>query len=139
MPLLSVLFLLFTSGCVTMFHGTSQEIQFSSDPPGAKVQFREMTCVTPCTLDAPRSSRPAMLRVHLDGREEYAGEIASHALMVKDSPEMLAPAIIGALLIVPGLVDLSSNTLFDWPLAIHAILPPEKQGSVKLEVKRRAD
>ncbi len=127
------------SGCATMVRGTSQRIEMTSDPPGATVEFRGVSCVTPCTLEAERSSRPAMVRFTLDGREQYFGEIAPNRLTVADDPGLLPVAFVSGLLIVPGIVDLSSNTLYDRPENIHAFLPEKGHGGAMLDVKRKPD
>jgi len=42
-------------GCATIINGTSQDMQFESDPVGAKVTLTDgTTCVTPCEISRKR-------------------------------------------------------------------------------------
>lgn len=129
--------LLALSGCATMIQGTSQEVSLTSEPAGAQVTFRDQHCITPCVVQAARSSRPAMIRFEMAERETYFGEISSHEMTVADDPAIATVSILGALLVVPGIVDLSSDAFYDWPTAIHAVLPAKGSGGAMLDVKRR--
>lgn len=45
-----------TSGCATATRGTTEDVTFISDPAGAKMETTTgLQCITPCTLNVPRS------------------------------------------------------------------------------------
>ncbi|PKF73837.1 PEGA domain-containing protein [Chryseobacterium sp. PMSZPI] len=53
---LSLGIILSTTSCATMFTGSKDSITFASNPEGAKVFHKGIEkCVTPCTLEIPRS------------------------------------------------------------------------------------
>ncbi len=53
-----LLLLLFAGaqGCSSIVHGTTQELQINTVPPGAKATIGTQTCVTPCKLTVKRDS-----------------------------------------------------------------------------------
>jgi len=48
----------FLSGCATMFSGTTQQVNFSSTPSGAKLFVDNQELATPATLTLKRKDRP---------------------------------------------------------------------------------
>jgi hypothetical protein len=60
----------FTSGCATIFTGTSDPITFNSRPEGAKVQVNGMQVGrTPITVPLKRSLSTPQVQISLDGYE----------------------------------------------------------------------
>ena len=47
--------LFFLSGCAAIIDGTSAEVMFTSEPPGAIVAARDTQGVTPCKLNIPKN------------------------------------------------------------------------------------
>jgi hypothetical protein len=59
-----------TSGCATMFTGTTDPITFNSKPEGAKVELNGMSVGrTPVTVPVRRSLSTPQVRLSLDGYE----------------------------------------------------------------------
>ena len=52
---LSLVLAVCTTSCATMFDGTTNDIHFTSEPPGATVRAGEEVGRTPCTLDVAKS------------------------------------------------------------------------------------
>lgn len=51
----SALACLFAGGCATITRGTTTDVEFTSEPPGAAMETTTgFWCTTPCTLDMPR-------------------------------------------------------------------------------------
>ena len=57
-PMLVLLIMLLAAlqGCGSLVHGTSQELEINTIPPGAKATIGTQTCVTPCKLTVKRAS-----------------------------------------------------------------------------------
>ena len=52
------------SSCATIFTGTKDSITFDSTPEGAKVIQKGIEkCITPCTIDVPRSLSKQMVEI----------------------------------------------------------------------------
>lgn len=128
--------LIFLTGCATMVRGTTQQVAFDSDPPGAAVEFQGIKCVTPCAIEATRTPRPSMISFALDGRESYWGEIQTIEALDDDEVSAAMTGLIGALLILPGLYDLGSGTFYSWPKKLTATLPPKGTGGALLKIER---
>ena len=45
------------TGCATIVHGTNQDFKIETNPSGLAVFVKEKSCITPCTINVPRSSR----------------------------------------------------------------------------------
>ena len=59
---LSLLLLLGAQGCGTLVHGTSQELNISTTPPGATASIGTQSCKTPCTLTVKRDSQNLLVQ-----------------------------------------------------------------------------
>ena len=58
------------SSCATIFTGTKDSITFDSTPEGAKVIQKGIEkCITPCTIDVPRSLSKQMVEIKKEGYE----------------------------------------------------------------------
>lgn len=67
---LTIVAMLFVSGCATIFTGTKDSIRFDSDPQGAKVFIDGIEiCKTPCTVPVKRSLSDKLAEIKLDGYE----------------------------------------------------------------------
>jgi hypothetical protein len=126
------------TGCATMMLGTSRPIQFESTPPGATVTFQDKQCKTPCEFTAERSDlgRHGMLKIDLDGHESYWTELTLAELTVGEAPGVAAGSILGAFLIIPGIIDLSSGALYRWPAKVSVVLPEKGRGSALAQITR---
>ncbi len=51
---LFMLLLAAAQGCSSIVHGTTQELQINTVPPGAKATVGSQTCVTPCKMTVKR-------------------------------------------------------------------------------------
>ena len=56
MLVLLMLILAMAQGCSSLVHGTSQELDINTVPPGARATIGTQTCVTPCKLTVKRAS-----------------------------------------------------------------------------------
>lgn len=54
--------LLALSGCTLIMQGTTQDVTFKSEPPGARVQVAGQTGVTPVTLTLPKEDYDVLLK-----------------------------------------------------------------------------
>ena len=52
-----ILLLAGVQGCGSLVHGTTQELQINTVPPGAKATIGTQTCVTPCKLTVKRDAQ----------------------------------------------------------------------------------
>jgi len=59
------------AGCATITRGTTEEVEFISDPPGARVTLQPATvdCFTPCYLEL-KSKRSYFVNFELEGYEK---------------------------------------------------------------------
>jgi hypothetical protein len=55
--LLSLVLLLGVQGCSSIVHGTTQELQITTAPPGARATVGTQSCVTPCKLTVKRDEQ----------------------------------------------------------------------------------
>lgn len=55
--LLSLVLLLGAQGCSSIVHGTTQELQITTVPPGARATVGTQSCVTPCKLTVKRDEQ----------------------------------------------------------------------------------
>lgn len=118
--------LLSLSGCYTLARGR-QDVEVTSDPPGAHVRFGRVEGVTPCVFEMVRSDKPKMIRFELEGREPVQQEITTTQ---DDGSWQVLLAVVDGLLILPGIVDLIAwDPFFDWPTSIKATLAVEGRPS----------
>jgi hypothetical protein len=47
----------FIQGCGTIIHGSQQNLEIGTTPPGAVATIGSQQCVTPCTLEVSRRAR----------------------------------------------------------------------------------
>ncbi len=108
---IGLLSLIFFSGCVTIFRGTTEPVRFASEPPGALVSIGSgQSCTTPCTLTLKRNAS-LLAQFTLEGYENEAVSIY--------------PTMSGTGVIFGGLVDHavgSTRTL--QPNPVYVILQP---------------
>lgn len=108
-------------GCATLFQGSTQMVQISSDPPGAKVTVlpERDTLVTPGEIDLKR------MQVHTLLFERACYEPAT-AYLDRDFSKV---AILSAFLMMTS-IDIGSGAAFvQVPDPLHVTLTPAKQGS----------
>lgn len=53
----AILFAFFFQGCGTIMHGSQQNLEIGTTPPGALATIGSQQCETPCILEVPRKSR----------------------------------------------------------------------------------
>lgn len=61
--------LLLSTGCATIFTGTTQSVDFSSSPTGAKVDVDGKTCTAPCSIEVAKGESHKAI-ITKDGRSE---------------------------------------------------------------------
>ncbi len=59
---LFLVLLLGAQGCSSIVHGTTQELQITTTPSGAKATVGTQTCVTPCTLTVKRDEHDLLVQ-----------------------------------------------------------------------------
>jgi hypothetical protein len=125
---------LITSGCCTFFRGVTQPVVFYSDPAGAQVEIESgPKCQTPCYMNVRRSNTPPSYVVTMQGRETFSAELIPAQ---EGNALWLFPIVFDGLLVVPGIVDLATYTLWNYPREVSVVLPPEGQGTARAVVKR---
>ncbi len=134
---------LLLSGCAAIALNGGQQVKFNSDPPGATVQFRGQSCVTPCALTVPRGGNPATVEFSMDGRESYFAEVArapSGELPRTDSgagKAVIGTAVLLDAIIWPvGFMNEMSGLYQDWPKELNATLPAKSKGTALMKVVR---
>lgn len=114
-------------GCATVLNGTSQPVEFQSDPTGATIRLvNGPTCETPCEYSMKRGD-DSMVTYTLDGYEPVDVYIQSRTGGAV-AGNILAGGIIG------GIVDASngaSNHLYPDPVYIR-LVPVGSGGSALL-------
>ncbi len=68
MALLMVGISITVSGCSTIMHGSSQDVQFTTIPAGAVAKAGHETCITPCTLKLWRNTEDVNLSYNGEGK-----------------------------------------------------------------------
>lgn len=59
---------LLATGCATVVRGTTDTVQFDTDPAGAEVRLSNgQACVTPCNMEIKRNVRHLDVAIKLDG------------------------------------------------------------------------
>lgn len=130
---------LLASGCAAAWRGTKAAVDFTSEPPGARVIVDNQPksfltwCVTPCTLDVRRTRNPTGYVVEMGGRETFNGEMIPAE---EDGGGWLLLAAVDGLLILPGILDLATATFWNPPDGVHLILPPAGEGAPRAVVQR---
>ena len=60
-PVLLLVLLLGAQGCSSIVHGTTQDLQINTTPPGAKATIGTQSCVTPCTMTVKRDEQNLLI------------------------------------------------------------------------------
>jgi len=119
------------SGCATVMNGTSQPVEFQSDPSGAQIRLvNGMTCETPCRYELKRG-KDNMVTITKDGYQPVDVYIQSRT-GGGTFGNILAGGIIG------GVVDGSngaSNHLYPDPVSVR-LVPVGQTGEAVLLDKR---
>ena len=117
----AVVALLWVTGCGLVFHGTRQNILLTSEPPGARVTFREQEATTPSTITVNR---------RFIGNAVLKAELSEHysACQIVDCGTPTWIKVLDSLpAAVPLLIDVAFGALGDCDVH-HVILkhlPPE--------------
>jgi len=86
------------SGCATMIRGTTEELQLTSDPVGAKASLSNgQSCTTPCSLSLARNSSLAVTFIK-DGCDNHTVSVF--------------PTLAGAGVILGGLIDYGTGAVY---------------------------
>lgn len=104
-------------GCATVLNGTSQPVEFQSDPAGATIRLvNGQTCVTPCEYSM-RRGHDSMVTFTLEGYQPVEVYIQSRT----------GGSVVGNILaggIIGGVVDASngaSNHLYPDPVFVRLV------------------
>ena len=124
-------------GCATAVRGTMQEVRLLSEPPGATVTLGGQNGTTPCRFILPRNWEEETVSFSLAGHETYRAEVQPRQVPISSEPWLLPVVIVSGLMIIPGIVDLCSGCLYDWPYEIKATLPPQGNGTALLDISRK--
>jgi hypothetical protein len=99
----SLLAVLFASGCATLFRGTSQDLQVDSTPSGAIATLSDgQSCTTPCTM---RIGRGTAYNV------KFAKEGCDSQVQLV-SPHIAGSGVVEALLL-GGIIDFADGAVYD--------------------------
>lgn len=105
------------SGCATVLNGTSQPMEFQSDPDGATIELISgLTCVTPCEYEMKRGD-DSMVTFTKEGYEPVSVYIQSR-LGGGTFGNILAGGVIGAA--VDG-SNGASNRLYPRPVYVRMV------------------
>lgn len=127
-----IIYSLLLSGCVTMSKGGlyNQDVELTSDPPGAVVSLEEKSCVTPCKLSVTRGiSSPIRIDFYKEGYDRITKHIEPIFEVDKDVEK---EALWAALAVVPTVVDYATYSWFSYPHSLHAFLKKENNKSTLL-------
>ncbi|RKF14654.1 translation initiation factor 2 [Roseovarius spongiae] len=125
-----------TSACATVTRGNSEDVTFTSAPPGAKLETSiGLTCTTPCTLDIKR--KQAFTAVFRHGRDSRTIRVHSRVAGAGIATGA-GNVIIGGLIGVA--VDASTGATLDHlPNPVHADFSrPQSQAQAAAEANARA-
>jgi hypothetical protein len=101
--LVSLLAVLFASGCATLFRGTSQDLQVDSTPSGALATLSDgQSCTTPCTM---RIGRGTAYNV------KFAKEGCDTQVQLV-SPHIAGSGVVEAVLL-GGIIDFADGAVYD--------------------------
>lgn len=99
----SLLAILFVSGCATLFRGTSQDLQLDSTPSGAIATLSDgQSCVTPCTMRISRGNA-YNIKFAKEGCESQVQLI---------SPHLAGSGVVEAILL-GGIIDFADGAVYD--------------------------
>ena len=120
-------------GCATVMNGTSQPVEFASEPTGATIKLvNGMTCVTPCQFSMKRGD---------DDRVEFT--LAGYEPVTVYIQSRTGGGTIGNLLaggIIGGVVDASngaSNHLYPDPVYLRMVPVGSTAQAILLDKKGR--
>lgn len=105
------------TGCFAMVAGVHQDVHFNSEMPNVDVHFAGETCRIPCTLTIRRQWGTFQMQATQNTELVAAGPISrveEYAKRDCDSTHdnfglMMAAAVTDGLLILPGIVDISTG------------------------------
>jgi len=105
---------LLLNGCIAMVAGTHQDIEFRSDLPNVEAHMESKSCHLPCTLNVRRQWASHHLEATQNGHVVAEGPVyrrTSYGIECDDAKvwKLLLPAFTDGLLIIPGIVDLSTG------------------------------
>lgn len=106
----SALACLFAGGCATITRGTTTDVVFHSEPPGAAMETTNgFWCTTPCTLDMPRSDR-FVATFSLPGYQNQTVAVESQ-VSSGGAVGMAGNLLVGG--VIGGVVDATSGAMND--------------------------
>lgn len=102
------------SGCVALVGGTHQNIAFESNVPNLNVSLGGRSCTAPCTVNVRRQYASFHMTATRDGQVVVEGPIyrrrsLAAACWDRKDLALILPAFADGLLIIPGIVDLSTG------------------------------
>jgi len=116
-------------GCATVINGTSQPVEFASDPAGATIELiNGMSCKTPCQFSMKRGE---------DDRVEYT--LAGHEPVTVYVQSRTGGGVVGNVLaggLIGGVVDASngaSNHLYPDPVFVRMMPAGSSQPALLLD------
>jgi hypothetical protein len=108
-PLIMTLCALSLTSCATMIRGTSEELQFNSQPAGATATLSNgQSCMAPCSLTLPRNASLAVTfsKEHCD-----------------DQMLSVFPVLAGAGVVLGGIIDYGTGAVYSLqPNPVVAVL-----------------
>lgn len=97
-------------GCASITRGTSEQVQFNSDPPGAEMRTSTgLVCTTPCALPIPRKDEFVATFTKAGYRTETIP--VGTAMQGGGAVAIAGNVIIGG--VIGGVVDASSGATLD--------------------------
>ena len=120
-PLAAAAGMLVLSGCFAMVAGLHQDVHFKSDLPDVSVSMDGRTCTIPCTMQIRRQWGTFEMQATHNGEGVATGPISRVQEYTKrdcDSGRenyglMMVAAVTDGLLIIPGIVDISTG-ITEW-------------------------
>jgi len=115
--------LLAVSGCFAMVAGVHQDMEFKSDLPSVSINMDGQRCDVPCTLKIRRQWGTFQMQATQNGELVARGPISRTSSYVQhdcDSTRdnfglMMVAAVTDGLLIIPGIVDISTGIVIWHP------------------------
>jgi hypothetical protein len=117
-----VLLGLLVSGCATVTRGTTDQVQFVSEPPGANVRTSMgHTCVAPCTLQFSRKDE-FVATFSMPGHVEQQVQVNTR-IAGAGAAGFVGNAVVGGL-IGMGVDAATGSTLEHFPNPVSVIMEP---------------
>ena len=100
---MSLMAVVFASGCATLFRGTTQDLQVDSTPSGAMAQLSDgQSCTTPCTMRVSRGNA-YNIKFSREGCETQVTLV---------SPHLAGSGVVEAILL-GGIIDFADGAVYD--------------------------